>query len=177
VLNARLAPETSCARPWSCNVNVSDEFEEVEFSVRAKCVTVWAAVGLGPFQWFHTLVLDWYWRVSTCTLLYTVEREKKKADFRLHSSWFSFAHHPLRFIDYTCEDGSFPVFTSSVTISNPDSLSSSETVVNLGIRSWIQHKSYWAWILMSEIQGIYLTKKWRAETTTWFRIWQFQTLA
>ncbi len=39
-------------------------------------------------------------------------------------------------IDYRREDGPFPVFASCVTISHPDSLSSSETGVNPGIRSW-----------------------------------------
>jgi hypothetical protein len=38
-------------------------------------------------------------------------------------------------IDYYSEDGCFAVSASCVTISNPDSLSSSETGVNLGIRS------------------------------------------
>jgi hypothetical protein len=38
-------------------------------------------------------------------------------------------------IDYGCEDGRFPGFPSSVTISNPDSPSSCETRVNPGIRS------------------------------------------
>jgi hypothetical protein len=37
--------------------------------------------------------------------------------------------------DYRCEDGGFLVSTSCVIISNPDSLSSSETGVDLGIRS------------------------------------------
>jgi hypothetical protein len=38
-------------------------------------------------------------------------------------------------MDYRREDGRFPVSTSSVAISNPDSLSSSEPEVNPGIRS------------------------------------------
>ncbi len=37
--------------------------------------------------------------------------------------------------DYSCEDGRFPVPASCVTISNPDSPSSSETGVNTGTRS------------------------------------------
>jgi hypothetical protein len=37
--------------------------------------------------------------------------------------------------DNRCEDGPFPVSASCVTISNPDSLSSSETGVDPGIRS------------------------------------------
>ncbi len=40
------------------------------------------------------------------------------------------------FLDDRCEDGRFPVFTSFMTISNPDSLSSSETGVNPEVRSW-----------------------------------------
>jgi hypothetical protein len=43
---------------------------------------------------------------------------------------------PFLCLDYRCEDGRFPVPASCVTISNPDSLSSSETGVNPGIRSW-----------------------------------------
>jgi hypothetical protein len=38
-------------------------------------------------------------------------------------------------IDYRCEDGQFPVSTSCVTISNPDSLSRRETEVNCGIEA------------------------------------------
>jgi hypothetical protein len=37
-------------------------------------------------------------------------------------------------IDYRCEDGCFPVYTSCVTISNPDSLPSSETGVDPGLK-------------------------------------------
>jgi hypothetical protein len=45
-------------------------------------------------------------------------------------------------IDYRCEDGSFfLVFTSCVVFSNPDSLSSSETGVNLRIESREKHLS------------------------------------
>ncbi len=44
-----------------------------------------------------------------------------------------------------------------------DSLSSSETGVNFGIRSWKKHFSEWAWC-QKAIGGIYSTKKWRAET-------------
>jgi hypothetical protein len=42
----------------------------------------------------------------------------------------------IRSIDHRCEDGRFPVLASCVTISNLGLLSSSETVVNLGIKSW-----------------------------------------
>jgi hypothetical protein len=38
-------------------------------------------------------------------------------------------------IDYRCEDGCFLVVASRVTLSNPDSLYSSETEVTTGIRS------------------------------------------
>ncbi len=38
--------------------------------------------------------------------------------------------------EYSCEDGYYSVSSSSVTISNPDSPSSSETGVNPGIMSW-----------------------------------------
>jgi hypothetical protein len=57
----------------------------------------------------------------------------------------------------------FSASGSSVTISNPDSLSSSETGVNPVIRSWKKHLSEWD-RGQKAIGGIYFTKKWRAET-------------
>jgi hypothetical protein len=66
-------------------------------------------------------------------------------------------------IDYRCEDGRFPVLASCVTISNPNLLSSSDTGVDPGIRSWKKHLSEWA-RCQKAIGGIYFTKKWRAET-------------
>jgi hypothetical protein len=66
-------------------------------------------------------------------------------------------------IDYRCEDGRFPVYASCVTISNPDSLYSSETGINPGIRSWKKHLPEWSWCHKA-VGGIYITKKWRAET-------------
>jgi hypothetical protein len=66
-------------------------------------------------------------------------------------------------IDWRCEDGRFPVSASCVTIPNPDSLSSSETGVNLGIRSWKKHWSERA-RCQKAIGGIYFTKKWTSET-------------
>jgi hypothetical protein len=45
----------------------------------------------------------------------------------------------MRGLDYGCEDGRFLVSASCVTIPNPDLLSSSETTVNPGIRSWKKH--------------------------------------
>jgi hypothetical protein len=46
-------------------------------------------------------------------------------------------------IDYRCEDGRFPVSASCVTISNPDSLSSSGKGVNPGMRSWKKKTLIW----------------------------------
>ncbi len=69
----------------------------------------------------------------------------------------------VRDIDYRCLDCRFPVFASCVTISNPDSLSSSETRVYPGIRSWKKHLSDWA-RRQKAVGGVYFTKKWRAET-------------
>jgi hypothetical protein len=46
---------------------------------------------------------------------------------------FFFLGVDVTYIDYRCEDGRFPVFASCVTISNPGSLSRSETGVNPGI--------------------------------------------
>jgi hypothetical protein len=59
--------------------------------------------------------------LSTMTFLH------KESVFKMRSRVYG--------IDYRCEDGRFLVSASCVTISNPDSLSSSETGVNPGIRS------------------------------------------
>jgi hypothetical protein len=56
---------------------------------------------------------------------------------------------------------SIDVKPSSVTFSNPESLSRSNTMLNPGIR-W-KHLSDWA-RCQKAICGIYFTKKWRAET-------------
>jgi hypothetical protein len=48
-------------------------------------------------------------------------------------------------------------------MSSPDFVSSSKTGVNAGIRGWKKHSSGWASCLEA-IDGIYFTKKWRAET-------------
>ncbi len=66
-------------------------------------------------------------------------------------------------IDYRFEDGRSPVSASCLTISNPNLLSSSETGVNPGLRSWKKHLSDWA-RCQKAVGGIYLTKKRRAET-------------
>ncbi len=65
-------------------------------------------------------------------------------------------------IDYRREDGRFLVSVSCVTISKPDAISSSETGVNPGIRSWKKHLYDWAQC-QKAIGSIYCTKKWRAE--------------
>jgi hypothetical protein len=66
------------------------------------------------------------------------------------------------------------VSVSCVTFSNPDSLSSSETVVNSGIKSWRKYLSEWA-RRQKAIGGIYFTTKWKSwDSTTWIKIWQFQ---
>ncbi len=79
-------------------------------------------------------------------------------------------------IDYTREDCRFPVSESCVTISNTKLLSSSEAGVNLGIGSWkstylieLKVRKHWWYLFHKEV------KSW--ESTTWFRIWQFQTPA
>jgi hypothetical protein len=66
-------------------------------------------------------------------------------------------------LDYRCEGGRSQASPSWVTIWNPNSLSSSETGVNPGIRSREKHTSDWA-KSQKAIGGIYVTKKWRAET-------------
>jgi hypothetical protein len=65
--------------------------------------------------------------------------------------------------DNRYEGGRFLVSVSCVTISNPHLLSSSETGVNPGIRSWKKHLSEWA-RCQKATGGIYFTKKWWAET-------------
>ncbi len=61
------------------------------------------------------------------------------------------------------KDGSFPVSANSAAISNPFLLSSSETGINPGIKSWRKHLSDWD-RCKKAIGGVYFTKKWRAET-------------
>jgi hypothetical protein len=56
-----------------------------------------------------------------------------------------------------------PTSSSILTISNPKFLSSCETEVNPGIRSWKYPLSDWV-RCQKAIGGIYFTKKWRAET-------------
>jgi hypothetical protein len=64
-----------------------------------------------------------------------------------------------------------------VTTSNPDLLSSSETGVTIGIRSWKEHLSEWAGC-QKAIGCICFTKKWKAETIQpGVGIWQFKTPA
>ncbi len=67
--------------------------------------------------------------------------------------------------DYEWEDGHFLlVYAIRVTISNPQHLlSSSETGITLGVRSWEKNLSEWA-RCHEAIYGIYFTKNWRAET-------------
>jgi hypothetical protein len=50
--------------------------------------------------------------------------------------YFCFSFFVIQPVDYRCEDGRFQVSASCVTISNPDYLSRSVTVVNPVIRSW-----------------------------------------
>ncbi len=58
-------------------------------------------------------------------ILYTVFQDDQNAVSR-------YVVGNLNIIGYRCEDGRFPASVSSVTTSNPDSLSSSETAVNPG---------------------------------------------
>jgi hypothetical protein len=79
-------------------------------------------------------------------------------------------------IDFGCEDSRCLVSESWVAISNPDFLSSSETGVNPVMRSW--KSTFW---MSSMSEGLCWNlfhkeeKSW--DSTTWFRIWQFQTPA
>ncbi len=84
---------------------------------------------------------------------------------------------PVLTTDYRSDDGRFPLSPSRLTISFPDSLSSSETDIHPEIWSWKNHssnlnevdvRSHWWYLFYNE------EKSW--DSTTWFRIWQFQTL-
>jgi hypothetical protein len=67
-------------------------------------------------------------------------------------------NNPLRTMDYRREYGCFPVSTSCVTISNPNALSSRETWMNVGIRSWKPKE----WVRCQKaVGGIYFTQKGR----------------
>ncbi len=79
--------------------------------------------------------------------------------------------------NYRSEHGHIQVSASCVTVSNPDSLSSSGTGVTPGIRkprkALICMRSMWEnhwWYLFHK-----KVKSW--DSTTWFKIWQFQTTA
>jgi hypothetical protein len=89
--------------------------------------------------------------------------------------WSEYTAVLLGTIDYWCEtDDLLPVSASCVTTLNPRSFSSSETMVNPGIRSWKRHLSEWA-RRQKAVGDIYLKNKWRAQTLQpWFRIWHFQ---
>ncbi len=76
-------------------------------------------------------------------------------------------HWSVLIIDYKCEDGRFSVPARCVTISNPNSLSSCETGVNPGLRSWNARMwlssmsgSHWWHLFHKEV------KTW--ESTSWF---------
>jgi hypothetical protein len=60
--------------------------------------------------------------------------------------------------DYRYEYGRFSVSVSFVTISHTDSLFSSETWINPGIRSWKKHSSAWA-RCQEAIGGIYFDSR------------------
>jgi hypothetical protein len=68
-------------------------------------------------------------------LLWLTSRLKCWSLARHWASFISFSES-VNSIDYASEDGRFLVLTSYVKISNPYSFSSSETGVDLGIRSW-----------------------------------------
>ncbi len=83
----------------------------------------------------------------------------EKVDFWQRSHHINTDH--VLSIRYECEDR-WSCFGLCV-ISNPDLLSSSETGINPGIRSWKKRLSQWAQG-QKAIVGIYIKKKWRAET-------------
>ncbi len=62
-----------------------------------------------------------------------LRRHATEGNFRSNTSFCDTILNSQRL--QVCEDGNCPVFASCVTISNPDSISSSETGVNPGMRS------------------------------------------
>ncbi len=64
---------------------------------------------------------------------------------------------------YRCEDGRFPASANCLTISNPESLSSSKKGVKSRNKTLKKHLSEWA-RCQKAIGGIHFTNKWRAET-------------
>ncbi len=104
-------------------------------------------------QWYLVFTSGWNWTVN-----------ERRQNF----------HHLLETIDYTREDGRFPVPASYGTTSNPNLLPSSEAGVIPAIRSWktliwksLASESHWWYLLHKEV------KSW--DSTIWFRIWQNQT--
>ncbi len=79
--------------------------------------------------------------------------------------------------DYRWEDRHFPVWSSCVTISNLNLLSTSETWANPGIRSW--KSTYLIEPNVRKPLVVFISQKkvmsWGS--ATWFRIWHFQTPA
>ncbi len=125
--------------------------------------------GMGPASfklrviWTHDNCLLVIWTHDNCLLVKPWGRlRNQRVLFGDFISFFGRYVSVLKGIDYGCEDGRFSVSASCVTISNPDSLSSSETGVNPGIWSW-KHLPEWA-RCQKAIGGTYPTNKWRAET-------------
>ncbi len=84
-------------------------------------------------------------------------------------------------MDFRCEGGNFPVSSSSVTISNPHSLSSSETGINHEkkeiLKKMTKVLTWMSSILESHRCYLFYSEEKSYDCTTWFRIWQFQTPA
>jgi hypothetical protein len=67
--------------------------------------------------------------------------KKQSSDLKAEQVLIKVSFQPGSPTDHRCEDGRFAVFKSYVTVSNPDSLLSSKTGVDPGIRSWKKHFS------------------------------------
>ncbi len=75
-------------------------------------------------------------------------------------TWWQISYRCIRLIDYRCEEGRW-LFSYALKLHDnfePYLLSSSETGVNSGMRSWKKHLSEWAQC-QKAIGGIYFTKK------------------
>ncbi len=105
--------------------------------------------------------------VRTCDVKkkQTNKQNKKKIITNKIFLWKDYwCRQALKLIDYRCEDGRFLVSASCVTFSNPISLSTSETEVFFFRNEKLKkHLSDWAQC-QKAVGGIYITKKWRAET-------------
>ncbi len=118
------------------------------------------------FAWAEGAANVFCWRTPNEKLYLFDHKSNERKDTRNRIHLAALSISSFYTIDYRCEDGRFPEFASCMTMSNPDLISSSETRVNPGIRSWRKHISEWARLLdvRKPLVESISQKKWRAET-------------